>query len=87
MAFTRETLNKFGDWAGQKVFQYRTADTHTTAFANGYFNDAVKEANLETGDIIFAVTGFGGTIALRAYVATVNPATGVVTTTQMSTAA
>lgn len=84
MAFDRKTFNKFGDWSDQKVFQYRTADTHTTAFASGYFNEAVNTSNLETGDIIFAVCGFGGTMVLRAYVATVN--NGVVTTTQMTTA-
>lgn len=86
MAFDRKKFNKFGDFADQKVFQYKTADTHTTAFANGYFDEAVEVANLETGDIILAVCGFGGTMVLRAYVATVNPATKQVTTTQMTTA-
>jgi hypothetical protein len=86
MAFDRKKLNKFGDFSDQKVFQYLTADTHTTAFASGYFNDAVNTSNLETGDIIVAVTGFGATMALRMYVVTVNPTTGVVTTAQITTA-
>lgn len=84
MAFEWQRLNKHADFSHHKMFHYKTPDSHTTASASGYFNDAVKTSNLETGDIITAVTSADTTPVMREYIVTVNASTGVVTTAQQT---
>lgn len=81
MALTPATFGQTGYFSGLRTYSYRTADAHAVVAASGYFNQAVLDCNLETGSIILATVGFGGTMQLRAYVATVT--NGVVTTTQL----
>jgi len=84
MAFDWKRINKHADFSEHKMFHYKTDDTHTAVSTSGYFNDAVKTSNLETGDIITAVTSASGTPVMREYIVTVNASTGVVTTAQQT---
>jgi hypothetical protein len=65
---------------GQALYHYRTADLKATVAGAGYFNNAVTETNLATGDVISVVYGFGGTMGTTSYVAAV--ADGVVSLTE-----
>ncbi len=78
MAYTKETLRLMGGVPGQQLFLYRTADAIGAVDDSGYFNDAVDQYNLSTGDVILAVTGYGTANVLDGLVATVTE--GVVTT-------
>ncbi|MGE4298094.1 MAG: hypothetical protein AB7E47_08710 [Desulfovibrionaceae bacterium] len=82
MAYSLNTMRLMGGVPGQQLFLYRTADDAATASASGYFDSAVLEYNLSTGDIILCVTGFGTANVLDALVATVTD--GVVTTALLS---
>lgn len=74
MSFDSSTMRLMGGVPGQQLFLYRTADAIGTVSGGGYFTPAVEEYNLTSGDIILAVTGFGGASVLDALVATVSGA-------------
>jgi hypothetical protein len=61
-------MRLMGGVPGQQLFLYRTPDAIGTVDDAGYFDAAVDEYNLFSGDIILAVTSFGGTQALSALV-------------------
>ena len=82
MAYTKATLFRVDGTPGQQLFLYRTADAITTVDDSGYFDDAVSDYNLSTGDMILVVTGFGGTNVFDGVVCTVT--TGTVTTALLS---
>ncbi len=63
MSYDASTMRLMGGVPGQQLFLYRTADAIGSVDDAGYFNSAVDEYNLSTGDMILAVTSFGGTQA------------------------
>jgi len=75
MSFDSTTMRLMGGVPGQQLFLYRTADAIATVSASGYFNNAVEQYNLASGDIILAVSGFGALNVLDALVASVSGAT------------
>jgi hypothetical protein len=62
------------------IWIYETPDAIATVVASGYFNNATNE--LKQADVIFAVTGVGGTLALRTLLVT--SATGAATVTTLA---
>lgn len=79
MSYDASTMRLMGGVPGQQLFLYRTADAIGSVDDAGYFDDAIAEYNLSTGDLILAVTSFGGTQALSALVADVTDAQASVT--------
>ena len=77
MAYTSEDMRLMGGVPGQQLFIYRSEDLIATVVASGYFDQAVEDYNLDTGDIIVACTGADMAAAVDLMVAT-NTA-GVVT--------
>lgn len=65
-----------GSGANPSIWTYVTADAHATVAAANYFNS--QAAFMQVGDLIDAITGFGGTPVNRRYVVTAN--TGSVVT-------
>jgi len=59
MSYDSTTMRLMGGVPGQQLFLYRTSDAIGLVDDPGYFNAAVEEYNLSTGDMILAVTGFG----------------------------
>jgi len=72
VSYDASFMRLMGGVPGQQLFLYRTPDAIGTVDDSGYFDAAVDEYNLTSGDIILAVTGFGGTQALSALVASVS---------------
>ena len=80
--YDSSTMRLLGGVPGQQLFLYRSADSINSIAASGYFNSAVAEYNLSTGDMILVVSGFGGTPVFDGLVAAV--ASGTVTTSLLS---
>jgi len=59
-----------GAYPGQQCFHYKTTDLISTVVASGYFDTAVDDYNLDTGDVIIATTGALGAAAIDLLVAT-----------------
>ncbi|MBG0790564.1 MAG: hypothetical protein H0S80_08730 [Desulfovibrionaceae bacterium] len=57
MAYESEDMRLMGGVPGQQLFLYRTEDAAGTVTASGYFDEAVVDYTLDTGDIIIACTG------------------------------
>ncbi|WP_419786018.1 hypothetical protein [Pseudodesulfovibrio sp.] len=57
MAYKSEDMRLMGGVPGQQLFIYRSEDAVTAIVASGYFNQAVEDYNLDTGDIIVACSG------------------------------
>ena len=55
--YMSEDMRLMGGVPGQQLFIYRTEDDIATLAAAGYFDDAVEDYNLDTGDIIVACSG------------------------------
>lgn len=55
--YTSEDMRLMGGVPGQQLFIYRSADSLATVVADNYFNEAVEDYNLDTGDIIIACSG------------------------------
>lgn len=53
-----------GGVKGQQLFRYKTTDLISTVVASGYFDDAVDDYNLETGDAIIVTSGASGSAAI-----------------------
>ncbi|MDQ7836785.1 MAG: hypothetical protein RDU24_15505 [Humidesulfovibrio sp.] len=68
MSYDASTMRLMGGVPGQQLFLYRTPDAIGTVDDAGYFDAAVDEYNLSTGDMVLAVTSFGGVQALSALV-------------------
>jgi len=75
MSYDSNTMRLMGGVPGQQLFLYRTADAIASVSASGYFNNAVEEYNLSTGDMILAVTGFGASPVFDGLVASVSGTT------------
>lgn len=70
MAYNWEMMRRMDGIPGQQLFLYKSTDVAATIKASGYFNDAVKEFNLDTGDTIIATSGVNGAAAVDTLVAT-----------------
>lgn len=75
--YMSEDMRLMGGVPGQQLFIYRTDDDLITLSGSGYFNDAVEDYNLDTGDIIIACSGATKADAIDLLVAT--NTSGVVT--------
>lgn len=71
MSYESTNLRLMGGVPGQQLFLYRTEDVIADVDDSGYFDDAVDQYNLSTGDIVLAVTGFGSSNVLDGLVVTV----------------
>ncbi|WP_147819680.1 hypothetical protein [Salidesulfovibrio onnuriiensis] len=77
MSYESKNMRLMGGVPGQQLFLYRSTDALADVVASGYFDRAVEEYNLDTGDVILACTGPKNAAAVDLLVAT-NTA-GVVT--------
>lgn len=77
MSYESKEMRLMGGVPGQQLFLYRSTDSLTAVIASGYFDTAVEEYNLDTGDVIIACTGAQKAAAVDLLVAT--NASGVVT--------
>ncbi len=68
--YLSEDMRLMGGVPGQQMFLYRTDDDLATLVAAGYFDDAVEDYNLDTGDIIVACSGATRANAIDLLVAT-----------------
>ncbi len=68
--YISEDMRLMGGVPGQQLFIYRTDDAIATVVASGYFDQAVEDYNLDTGDIIIACTGATKADAVDLLVAT-----------------
>lgn len=71
MSYDPINMRLMGGVPGQQLFMYQTEDAITDVDDSGYFDDAVEQYNLSSGDVILAVTGFGTANTLDAMVTTV----------------
>lgn len=79
MAYSASTMRRVDGVPGQALFMYRTADAETVVDDSGYFDSAVTDYNLSTGDVIICVYAFGGTQKVRMYLVTNTSGTITVT--------
>jgi len=75
--YVSEDMRLMGGVPGQQLFIYRSGDDVAGIAGSGYFNDAVEDYNLDTGDIIIACSGSTKADAIDLLVAT--NTSGVVT--------
>jgi hypothetical protein len=68
--YISEDMRLMGGVPGQQLFIYRTDDAVETVVASGYFDQAVEDYNLDTGDIIIACSGATKADAVDLLVAT-----------------
>jgi hypothetical protein len=59
MAYNSEDMRLMGGVPGQQLFIYRTFDDFCDVRRMSYFNDAIDDYNMTTGDIILACAGRG----------------------------
>ena len=57
MAYNSDDMRLMGGVPGQQLFIYRSEDEGAAITASGYFDQAVEDYNLDTGDIILACSG------------------------------
>ncbi|MEF2231119.1 MAG: hypothetical protein V3571_09340 [Pseudodesulfovibrio sp.] len=57
MAYNSDDMRLMGGVPGQQLFIYRSEDEVAAIAASGYFDQAVEDYNLDTGDIILACSG------------------------------
>lgn len=69
MAYNWEMMRRMDGIPGQQLFLYKSTDVAATIKASGYFNDAVKDFNLSTGDVVIATSGAEGAAAVDTLVA------------------
>ncbi len=55
--YNSEDMRLMGGVPGQQLFIYRSDDDVATIADADYFNDAVEDYNLDTGDIVIACSG------------------------------
>ena len=72
MSYESTTMRLMGGVPGQQLFLYRSPDSAASVGGSGYFNNAIADYNLSSGDIVLAVSGFGVLAVLAALVVTVN---------------
>lgn len=77
MSYESKNMRLMGGVPGQQLFLYRSTDALAAVVASGYFDRAVEEYHLDTGDVILACTGPKSAAAVDLLVA--SNADGVVT--------
>ena len=70
MAYSAANLRRIEGVPGNATYKYFTTDFLSVVVASGYFDDAVDDYNLDTGDAIIATTGAAGAAAVDLLVAT-----------------
>ncbi|MGE4194084.1 MAG: hypothetical protein AB7E51_11900 [Pseudodesulfovibrio sp.] len=80
MAYISEDMRLMGGVPGQQLFIYRSEDDAATVAGAGYFDQAVEDYNLDTGDIVIACTGADMAGAIDLMVAANTDGTVTVTT-------
>ena len=65
-------MRLLGGIPGQQVFAYRSIDAQADVRHPGYFNKAIDEYGLSSGDMILAVMGEPGEEVPAFYVARIN---------------
>ncbi|WP_285907700.1 hypothetical protein [Pseudodesulfovibrio pelocollis] len=55
--YQSEDMRLMGGVPGQQLFVYRSVDDAVAVTAEGYFDQAAEDYNLDTGDIIIACSG------------------------------
>lgn len=78
MAYSAAKFRKIDGVPGQQFFTYTTADLASVFEASGYFDTAIVDMNLSTGDIIMVVST-ASTATGDVYVATNTAGTATVT--------
>ena len=68
--YISEDMRLMGGVPSQQLFIYRTEDAIGSVVASGYFDQAVEDYNLDTGDIIIACSGNDKAAAVDLLVAT-----------------
>ena len=79
MAYSASAFRKIDGVPGQCLYSYTTADLQSVVAASGYFDTAVDDYGLTTGDIVYIVYATGGTIGGDFYVVTDTSGTITVT--------
>jgi len=72
MSYDASKMRLMGGVPGQQLFLYRTPDAIGSVDDPGYFNNAVAEYNLSTGDMILTVTSTDASPVFDGLVATIN---------------
>jgi hypothetical protein len=57
MAYKSEDMRLMGGVPGQQLFLYRSEDAAADVKVAGYFDAAVDEYHLDTGDVVIACSG------------------------------
>lgn len=78
MAYDCTKMRLMGGVPGQQLFMYHTADLIDDVDESGYFDEAVDQYNLSSGDVILCVTGLGTTNVLDGLVITIASGTSSV---------
>lgn len=78
MSYDSTKMRLMGGVPGQQLFMYQTADAIGDVDESGYFDEAVEQYNLTTGDVILCVTGVGTANVLDGLVTTVTSGTASV---------
>ncbi|MFH1913568.1 MAG: hypothetical protein ABIK45_04775 [Pseudomonadota bacterium] len=68
--YQSEDMRLMGGVPGQQLFVYRSVDDAVAVTAEGYFDQAAEDYNLDTGDIIIACSGPTRANAITLLVAT-----------------
>ena len=77
--YKSEDMRLMGGVPGQQLFIYRSDDAVAAIVASGYFDQAVEDYNLDTGDIVIACSGSDMAEAVDLLVATNTAGTVTVT--------
>ena len=72
MSYDATSLRLMGGVPGQQLFLYRTTDAISAVSTAGYFNPAIAEYNLSSGDMILSVTSTGTTPIFDGLVANIS---------------
>ena len=75
MSYDATSLRLMGGVPGQQLFLYRTTDAISAVTTAGYFNAAIAEYNLSSGDMILTVTSTGTTPIFDGLVANLSGST------------
>jgi len=78
MGYLAANMRRIEGIPGQSLYHYQSTDALSVVSASGYFDDAVDEYGLGTGDVVLVTAGSAKTEEIALFVATVTA--GVVST-------
>ncbi|MBG0776979.1 MAG: hypothetical protein H0S85_11180 [Desulfovibrionaceae bacterium] len=70
MTYDPASMSRIEGVPGKALYRYSTTDALSAVTASGYFDDAVTQYNLATGDAVLATTGAASAAAVALLVAT-----------------